>query len=80
MIYLDSMGHLLSDESFGESYQFGVKKLKLKPQYNHYSRHLNDKKYWFKRQGLFEQEIFRVDFNKVLEIERKIGATQRSLF
>lgn len=39
MIYLDSMGHLYSTESLQELYDFAVKKLKLKPNWNHYSRH-----------------------------------------
>ncbi len=39
MIILDSMGHLYSDTSIQELYDFAVKKLKLKPQWNHYSRH-----------------------------------------
>lgn len=39
MIYLDNYGHLFSDESFQELYDFGVKKLKLKPTWNHYSKH-----------------------------------------
>lgn len=38
MIYLDTMGHLYSDESLQELYDFAVKKLYLKPQWNHYSR------------------------------------------
>ena len=39
MIIVDSMGHLYSDESLQELYDFAVKKLKLKPEWNHYSRH-----------------------------------------
>jgi hypothetical protein len=91
------MGHLFSDESFEELYQFGVKKLKLKPQYNHYSRHLphfdlttkaikeravnlGAKKINSLRYALVYIKRAEVVFNKVLENERKIGATQRSLF
>ena len=39
MIYLDNWGHLFSDESWQELYDFAVKKLKLKPEWNHYSRY-----------------------------------------
>lgn len=39
MIYLDNFGHLFSDESLQELYDFAVKKLKFKPNWNHYSRH-----------------------------------------
>lgn len=39
MILLDTMGHLYSDESLQELYNFAVKGLKLKPEWNHYSRH-----------------------------------------
>jgi hypothetical protein len=39
MIILDSMGHLYSDESLQELYDFAVKKLKMNPKWNHYSRH-----------------------------------------
>ncbi len=38
-IYLDSMGHLFSDKSLKELYDFAVGELKLKPEWNHYSRH-----------------------------------------
>lgn len=38
MIYLDNMGHLWSNESFQELYDFGVGKLGLNPEWNHYSR------------------------------------------
>lgn len=38
MIFLDKMGHLYSDESWQELYDFAVKKLKLKSNWNHYSR------------------------------------------
>lgn len=39
MIYVDGMGHCFSDTSLEELYDFGVNKLKLKPEWNHYSRH-----------------------------------------
>lgn len=39
MIILDSMGHLYSDVSVQELYDFAVKKLGLKPEWNHYGRH-----------------------------------------
>lgn len=39
MIILDNMGHLYSNENLQELYDFAVKKLKLKPEWNHYSRH-----------------------------------------
>lgn len=39
MIILDSMGHLYSDVSVQELYDFAVKKLRLKPEWNHYGRH-----------------------------------------
>ena len=39
MILVDSMGHLYSTESIEELYDFAVNKMKLKPQWNHYSRH-----------------------------------------
>lgn len=38
MIYIDTMGHLYSDESMQELYDFAVKTLNLKPQWNHLSR------------------------------------------
>lgn len=40
MIYLDRFGHLFSDESVDELYEFGVNRLGLKPEWNHYSRNL----------------------------------------
>lgn len=40
MIYLDSFGHLFSDVSVDELYDFAVNKLGLKPHWNHYSRNL----------------------------------------
>lgn len=40
MIYLDWFGHLFSDNSLEELYDFAVKGLKLKPEWNHYSRNL----------------------------------------
>lgn len=40
MIYLDRFGHLFSDESVDELYEFAVHKLGLKPEWNHYSRNL----------------------------------------
>lgn len=39
MIILDSMGHLYSDESVEELYDFAVRKLGLKPEWNHYGRY-----------------------------------------
>ena len=39
MIILDSMSHLYSTKDLQELYDFAVKKLKLKPEWNHYSRH-----------------------------------------
>jgi hypothetical protein len=39
MIILDSMGHLYSDTSVEELFDFAVRKLKLKPEWNHYGRH-----------------------------------------
>jgi hypothetical protein len=38
MIYIDTMGHLFSDESIEELFDFAVNKLGLKPEWNHYSR------------------------------------------
>lgn len=38
MIYLDGLGHLFSDVSVVELYEFAVKKLKMKSTWNHYSR------------------------------------------
>ena len=38
MIYLDSMGHLYSDQSIQELYRFAIGRLKLKPEWNHYGR------------------------------------------
>lgn len=40
MIYVDRFGHLFSDVSVDELYEFAVNKLKLKPEWNHYSRNL----------------------------------------
>ena len=39
MIGLDSMGHLYSDVSVAELYDFAVNKLGLKPEWNHYGRY-----------------------------------------
>lgn len=38
MIYLDFSGHLFSDSSLEELYDFAVLKLKMNPRWNHYSR------------------------------------------
>jgi hypothetical protein len=37
MIFIDCMGHLFSNKSAEELYEFAVKKLGLKPEWNHYS-------------------------------------------
>lgn len=109
MILLDTMGHLYSDESLQELYDFAVKKLNLNPKWNHYSRHfphfdlttaskkrmakqlgakevdaVRDPHYakaigvfkefyernqhlqfWYKCKGLYNQEILRIDFEKL---------------
>lgn len=56
MIYLDEMGHLYSNNSIQELYDFAVKKLKLKPQWNHYSR-------WFLHFDLTTKNKQRIAFN-----------------
>jgi len=76
MIYLDNFGHLFSDESLQELYDFAVKKLKFKPNWNHYSRHFphfdiltEGKKWQAIRNGAIYLENATKSYKKIKEVE-----------
>ena len=75
MIYIDRFGHLFSDSSIEELYDFAVNKLGLKPWWNHYSR--NFPHFDLTTKGKITQAVklgavYLEDTRKIVEIYNKV--------
>lgn len=78
MIYLDYLGHLFSDESVDELYNFAVTRLGLKPEWNHYSRnfpHFDLTTETKKKQAIKLGAIYIDDSRTLIGIFNKIKTT-----